>query len=700
MRSASPTSSSASSAHFSDFSKRTRSIARSPALPGSSASPRCSACSAPGTSPIFSRASASRSAQATPVASDARSTSAASAPAARSQSARFSLMRATASSAPRWRGSRASTCSYASCAAVTSPSRKLLHLAEAHEQRQLRSSVTAFAGGVELRLEELGQLGVTPCLLVELRERPHRLRVRRILVEHRAQRFHRVLGRVEAFALDPGEVHAQRGALLLARRDVDEPREELRQLLVAPGARRRARGAPSRRLRRPARSRGSPRRATSRARCRFRRSRSTRAASCFRATASPPSCTSSARVSSRRTTSASSPAAARSVGELLESPDVALVLGDEVSQHRLCELGVAHGALGERLGLAQQLALGGDVALEPRPRAQRVNELPLAARGPADVLEGTEHFEVLGIDREGLAERVLGAAAVVELVLAPAGETHPELDARRRGQIGDRLEGGAEGVGCTGPSAVRVREAVELGECVLVGRILGDCGLDRSLRAPAVAHALLEHPRELEPRPRAVAHGLRPRDASLVEPRELLVRAQRAKHELQRVERVVEERVVVEQLLERLPARHVLGHALERLTQRREPLPPSRANSPICRLARRCKRSAWSHRLRLQRDAPLEDVGQGAAVAETPEEPVERGEHVRVVAGPLGRRHVRLRGARRVVELLLADLARGARRGLPRRSRRRSPPARSCSASAYRLQPSAPDRAASRSMSP
>ena len=60
--------------------------------------------------------------------------------------------------------------------------------------------------------------------------------------------------------------------------------------------------------------------------------------------------------------------------------------------------------------------------------------------------------------------------------------------------------------------------------------------------------------------------------AALVELGQILAQAERPEHLLQRVEGVVEERVVLEQLLHRRAARRVIGHALQGLPQRRQPL--------------------------------------------------------------------------------------------------------------------------------
>ena len=111
---------------------------------------------------------------------------------------------------------RESTCSYASWAAVTSPSRLSCTSPSRTSRASSVASVSSLTGRVELALEQLGELGVAAGLLVELRQPQHGLGVRRLLVEHPAQGLDRVLGRLEALSLtgaSRGRAAAQHAAV-------------------------------------------------------------------------------------------------------------------------------------------------------------------------------------------------------------------------------------------------------------------------------------------------------------------------------------------------------------------------------------------------------------------------------------------------------------------------------------------------------
>ena len=141
-------------------------------------------------------------------------------------------MRATASSAARWSGSRCEHLLVRLLRRGHVAETPLLHVAEPHEEGQLRVHVAAIARGVELALEQLGELGVASRLLVELREREDRLGVRRILVEHAAERLDGLLGRREAVPLELRELEAERGAFGLRGGDVDQAGKQPREILV------------------------------------------------------------------------------------------------------------------------------------------------------------------------------------------------------------------------------------------------------------------------------------------------------------------------------------------------------------------------------------------------------------------------------------------------------------------------------------
>ncbi len=127
-------------------------------------------------------------------------------------------------------------------------------------------------------------------------------------------------------------------------------------------------------------------------------------------------------------------------------------------------------------------------------------------------------------------------------------------------------------------------------------------------------------------------------------------------HELERFERVLEERAVVEEPLEDLPACDVVGHALERLPQRRESLRPLAELADLQR-SEPVKQVRLGTGVRLDGDPPLEHVGQALRVVQTRQQSIERAEHGGIVPHPLHGRGVRLGPARSVVELLFARLA-------------------------------------------
>src|ERR1019366_231176 len=162
----------------------------------------------------------------------------------------------------------------------------------------------------------------------------------------------------------------------------------------------------------------------------------------------------------------------------------------------------------------------------------------------------------------------------------------------------------------------------ELGERVLFGRVFGDRCLDGSLGTRPIPDHLFEYPREIEPRADAVARGLRTRDATFVECRELLGATEHAMNELEGFEGVLEERAVVEETLERLAARGVIGDPLERLPQGRQPLC---ALPELVNLQHRetVQEVRLHPRVRLDGDAPLEDVGQTASVTKPAVKPIE-----------------------------------------------------------------------------
>ena len=204
------------------------------------------------------------------------------------------------------------------------------------------------------------------------------------------------------------------------------------------------------------------------------------------------------------------------------------------------------------------------------------------------------------------------------------------------------------------PEFAAARRA-SLGESVFFRRVLGHRGLDGLLCPPPIAHAFLEHTGKVEARARAVARGRRTRHPPLVELREILALAERAVHELEGLERVVEERLLAQQGLEALAARRVVGHALERLPQGGEAL----GLLAVAKLEHPepVEQIGLHLRVGLDVDAPLEHLGERAVVLEAHVETVERRQDGRVVAHPLAGRSVGARRAGRVAELLLGDLA-------------------------------------------
>jgi hypothetical protein len=241
------------------------------------------------------------------------------------------------------------------------------------------------------------------------------------------------------------------------------------------------------------------------------------------------------------------PRRAAELGQLLQRPQIALVLGHEVAQDRLGQLAVAHRLLGNGLGLAQQTALDRQVPLQAGTGPQGVHELTLAPRGAADLLERAQDVHVLGIDGQGLGEGVLGPPRVLQLVPPPAGQAHPQIRPRRPGQVLRRLQGALQRVRRLGPGAAVGRgQPLQLLERLVVGGILRHRRLHRALRPRLVPHTFFQDACQLEPGVRPVARPRGAAHAALVELGQVLAQAECAEHLLQRVEGVVEEGVVLE----------------------------------------------------------------------------------------------------------------------------------------------------------
>ena len=206
------------------------------------------------------------------------------------------------------------------------------------------------------------------------------------------------------------------------------------------------------------------------------------------------------------------------------------------------------------------------------------------------------------------------------------------------------------------PLVVLLREALELDEDVGIVRLTDDRRLDRALRARRVVRFVLANAREVEPCARATARAVGAIDAALVEAGELFAAVRRAIDAFERVERVVEERAVGEQLLDRLAGRLVLRHALERDPKRGQAL---RLVAERVDLERRETMMQIGLHLRfgLDPDAALEDVDERARVTELRVHTLERREHVARVAALLCRFGVGLGRAREIVELRLGDAA-------------------------------------------
>ena len=258
--------------------------------------------------------------------------------------------------------------------------------------------------------------------------------------------------------------------------------------------------------------------------------------------------------------------------ELLERPEVRLVLGEQIAQRRPPR------APHRRAALGQPLAPRGAPRASPRgrpracPRAERRHELALTARRPAERLDGPQDVEVLRVHSQRLARRpprrpprprACRAASAPASPRAPraspAGTPSPSRSARSSASHAsrqppfDRARAARAPRAPTRPTDPRPAPP-------------------RRRAAPArVLHLLLEHAGELEPRARFVAHAAaRPRAARRASrgPRA----AELAVNALQRLERLVEQSVVLEQRLERLAARIVVRLPLEREPERREPL--------------------------------------------------------------------------------------------------------------------------------
>ena len=270
--------------------------------------------------------------------------------------------------------------------------------------------------------------------------------------------------------------------------------------------------------------------------------------------------------------------------QLLERPGVRLVLGDEIAQRRFGELAIADRDLprapsrrararaswsrssrAARACAECARALARDPALDAGPRA-RARRRGSPDRSPAPWRRRP---------RRASCRRACLAATLRAARRDPSAS--PRADPARP-------PARTESVSAASPQAslIVARRSSSASESSSEASS-DDRRFDRALGAGAVAHHLFEDARQIEPRADAIARRLRPRDAALVELRELLGPAERAVHELERFERVLEERAVVEEPFEDLPARGVIRHALERLAQRRESL---RALSELADLQR------------------------------------------------------------------------------------------------------------------
>ncbi len=124
-----------------------------------------------------------------------------------------------------------------------------------------------------------------------------------------------------------------------------------------------------------------------------------------------------------------------------------------------------------------------------------------------------------------------------------------------------------------------------------------------------IADPLFENLRKLESGAAAIPRRLRAVHAPLVEARQVFAQSQSPQDELEGVESVVEERIVLQQLLERLPARAMVGLRLQGLPERGEAL-RALLELPDLEACQTMQQVGPRRRLALERDPSLENVGK------------------------------------------------------------------------------------------
>ena len=193
--------------------------------------------------------------------------------------------------------------------------------------------------------------------------------------------------------------------------------------------------------------------------------------------------------------------------ELGEGPVVGVVLGELLTKSRFGEGHVPEGVLRHFLRFPKKGALVGRIGLELGAVTEHLDQVSFAAAHAEERFEVAEGFEAFLVERDGLAERDLRTGRVVRTVSAPTGEADPELhgftegvegEHALRAALGSSIEGGRQGIGRARPLPGDSREALELGLCVGVLRIVTDGGLDRTLRSRNVLDLVLEHTCVLE----------------------------------------------------------------------------------------------------------------------------------------------------------------------------------------------------------
>src|SRR5690606_13057480 len=112
--------------------------------------------------------------------------------------------------------------------------------------------------------------------------------------------------------------------------------------------------------------------------------------------------------------------------ELLEGPEIRVVEEQELSQHAFAQRRVLD-AVGDALGLTQEIALARRVLFQLRELARRGHELSLTSFAATRALERLEDLKIVFVVRERLLVRFLGRARIVPLLLVQVRDLQPRV---------------------------------------------------------------------------------------------------------------------------------------------------------------------------------------------------------------------------------------------------------------------------------